>query len=66
MLGAMLESRPGRAGAVHAAAQAVVASLLPSAQAQLADFIAQVVANWDTAQVREVELRVGRTCNMCG
>ena len=36
-------------------------SLLPAAQAQLADFIAQVVASWDSATVTEkLELRVGK------
>jgi uncharacterized membrane-anchored protein YjiN (DUF445 family) len=36
-------------------------TLLPSAQAQLSDFISGVVANWDAATVTEkIELRVGR------
>ncbi len=43
------------------AAERVVATLLPSAQAQLADFIGDVVASWDAATVTDkLELRVGR------
>ena len=35
--------------------------MLPSAQAQIADFIGDVVAHWDAAQITDrVELRVGR------
>ena len=60
-LGAMLEADPAARERVHAAAQAVVASLLPSAQARLAEFIGQVVANWDTGTIVErLELRVGK------
>src|SRR6185312_4059971 len=46
-VGAMLEADPAARACVHAAVEAVAASLLPSAQARLAEFIAQVVANWD-------------------
>ena len=36
-------------------------SVLPSAQASLSGFIAEVVGNWDTATlVDRIELRVGR------
>ena len=43
------------------AAEAVVLSLLPAAQTRLADFIAQVVAGWDTETIIErLELRVGK------
>jgi uncharacterized membrane-anchored protein YjiN (DUF445 family) len=60
-LGAMLENDPAARERVHAWAQAAVAGLLPSAQERLADFIAQVVANWDTATIVErLELRVGK------
>lgn len=46
---------------LNAAAENVLMTLMPSAQAQLADFIAGVVQNWDTATVVEkLELRVGR------
>jgi uncharacterized membrane-anchored protein YjiN (DUF445 family) len=60
-LGAMLEADPAARERVHTAVQAVVASLLPSAQARLSDFIAQVVAHWDTKTIVErLELRVGK------
>ena len=46
---------------LNAAAESVLMTLMPSAQTQLADFIAGVVQNWDTATVVEkLELRVGR------
>ena len=60
-LGAMLEADPAARARLHAAVQAVVASLLPTAQTRLSDFIAQVVANWDTNTIVErLELRVGK------
>jgi uncharacterized membrane-anchored protein YjiN (DUF445 family) len=60
-VGAMLEADPAARQRVHDAVEAVVASLLPSAQTRLADFIAQVVANWDTDTIVErLELRVGK------
>jgi uncharacterized membrane-anchored protein YjiN (DUF445 family) len=60
-LGAMLEADPAARARLHTAVQAVVASLLPSAQTRLSDFIAQVVANWDTGTIVErLELRVGK------
>ena len=60
-LGTMLETDPAARARVHSGAQAAVASLLPSAQARLSDFIAQVVANWDSATIVErLELRVGK------
>ena len=60
-LGAMLEADPAARERVHAAAQAVVASLLPSAQVRVAEFIGQVVANWDAGTiVRRLELSVGK------
>ena len=35
--------------------------MLPSAQAQIADFVGDVVAGWDAKQITDrVELRVGR------
>ncbi|HYZ32473.1 MAG TPA: DUF445 domain-containing protein, partial [Crenalkalicoccus sp.] len=46
---------------LNRAAEAVLIAFLPSARAQLADFIAGVVRGWDTAEITEkVELRVGR------
>ena len=60
-LGAMLEADPAARERVHAAAQAVVASLLPTAQVRLAEFIGQVVANWDAGTIVErLELSVGK------
>jgi uncharacterized membrane-anchored protein YjiN (DUF445 family) len=39
----------------------VMRTLLPTAQVRMADFIAQVVASWDTATIVErLELRVGK------
>ena len=46
---------------VNGAAESVLITLLPSAQAQLSGFIAGVVASWDARTVAEkIELRVGR------
>jgi uncharacterized membrane-anchored protein YjiN (DUF445 family) len=60
-LGAMLEADPAARDRVHAGVEAVVLSLLPAAQARLADFIAQVVAGWDTETIVErLELRIGK------
>ena len=60
-LGAMLEADPAARDRVHATAQAVVASLLPTAQVRVAEFIGQVVANWDAGTiVRRLELSVGK------
>ena len=61
-LGAMLEADPAaHASACMSRLEAVVGSLLPAAQTRLSDFIAQVVANWDTDTIVErLELRVGK------
>jgi uncharacterized membrane-anchored protein YjiN (DUF445 family) len=60
-LGAMLEADPAARERVHTAVEGIVGSLLPSAQARLSEFIAGVVANWDTATIVErLELRVGK------
>jgi uncharacterized membrane-anchored protein YjiN (DUF445 family) len=60
-LGAMLEADPAARERVHVAVEGVIASLLPAAQARLSEFIAGVVANWDTATIVErLELRVGK------
>jgi uncharacterized membrane-anchored protein YjiN (DUF445 family) len=46
---------------LNRAVEGVLITLLPSAQSQLSDFIAGVVANWDAQTVAEkIELRVGR------
>jgi uncharacterized membrane-anchored protein YjiN (DUF445 family) len=60
-LGTMLAEDPAARERLNRAAERVVLALLPSARAQLADFIAAVVRGWDTATVTEkIELRVGR------
>ena len=60
-LGAVLEDDSGARGRVQAAAEGIIATLLPSAQAQLATFIGDVVAGWDADTVTDkLELRVGR------
>jgi uncharacterized membrane-anchored protein YjiN (DUF445 family) len=60
-VGAMLETDPAARARVHAGVEAVIASLLPTAQSRLSDFIAQVVTNWDSETIVErLELRVGK------
>jgi uncharacterized membrane-anchored protein YjiN (DUF445 family) len=59
--GAMLEADPAARERVHVAVEAVVGSLLPTAQMRLSEFISQVIANWDTDTIVErLELRVGK------
>ncbi len=59
--GSLLEQDPAARARLNRAAEGLIAAVLPAARAQLAGFIAQVVAGWDTAQVTEkIELRVGR------
>jgi len=69
---ALLESALANAGSflaedetararLNGAVERTLATLLPSAQLRLADFIAGVIKGWDTAQVTEkIELRVGK------
>ena len=60
-LATVLAADPEVRGRLQRAAEAVVASLLPSARTQLAEFIAHVVAGWDTDTITDrIELRVGR------
>ncbi|HBK06772.1 MAG TPA: DUF445 domain-containing protein [Acetobacteraceae bacterium] len=60
-LGAILEADPAARARLQSAAEGIIRSLLPTAQVRIADFIGQVVANWDTATVVDrLELRVGR------
>jgi uncharacterized membrane-anchored protein YjiN (DUF445 family) len=60
-LGALLENDPAARAGVEHAIEGLVATLLPSAQIQLADFIAGVVGGWDAATVTErLELHVGK------
>jgi uncharacterized membrane-anchored protein YjiN (DUF445 family) len=59
--GTLLAEDQGARERLNRAAEGVLMTLLPSAQAQLSDFIAGVVTNWDAATVTEkIELRVGR------
>lgn len=59
--GTLLAEDPAARERLNRATEGVLMTLLPSAQAQISDFIASVVANWDAATVAEkIELRVGR------
>lgn len=59
--GAFLAEDEAARAKLNAAVERTLATLLPSAQARLADFIAGVVRGWDTAEVTEkIELRVGK------
>jgi uncharacterized membrane-anchored protein YjiN (DUF445 family) len=60
-LGAILEADPTARARLQTAAEGVIRSLLPTAQVRIAEFIGQVVANWDTATIVDrLELRVGK------
>lgn len=60
-LGAILETDPAARARLEGAVEGIVRTLLPSAQSRIAEFIGQVVANWDTATIVDrLELRVGR------
>ncbi len=60
-LGLVLAEDPTARARISSAAGAVVARLLPAAQAEIAGFIARVVGNWDAATITDkLELRVGR------
>jgi uncharacterized membrane-anchored protein YjiN (DUF445 family) len=60
-VGTLLAEDPAARARLNHGVQRVLVRLMPAARAQLAAFIAQVVAGWDTAQVTEkIELRVGR------
>ena len=60
-LGALLEADPGARAGVERATEGIVATLLPSMQAQLSEFIAGVVGGWDTATITDrLELHIGK------
>ena len=60
-LGRFLESDEAARARLQAAAETVITRLMPSAQAPLANFVADVVGRWDADQiVDKLELRVGR------
>ena len=60
-LGGFLAEDKGARARLQRATEGVVATLLPSAQAQLSDFIADVVAHWDADTITDkLELRIGK------
>jgi len=60
-LGALIETDPAARRRIQDTAEGVVRTMLPAAQTRVAEFIAQVVGNWDTRTITEkVELRVGK------
>ena len=60
-LGDMLADDPVAHARVQRTAERLVTRLLPAAQTQVADFIQNVISNWDTATLTDrLELRVGR------
>ena len=60
-LGRMLEHDPQVRERVQTATEGIVGGLLPAAQAQLSDFIAGVIAGWDTDTITDrLELSVGK------
>jgi uncharacterized membrane-anchored protein YjiN (DUF445 family) len=60
-LGTILENDPVARARLQTAVESILATVLPSAQLRLAEFIAQVVANWDTETIVDrLELRIGR------
>ncbi len=59
--GGLLAADPGARARLQTAAEGIIGRLLPAAQAQLSDFIAEAVTGWDTATIVDrIELRVGR------
>jgi uncharacterized membrane-anchored protein YjiN (DUF445 family) len=59
-LGTLLETDPAARARVQRAAEGILVSFLPAAQAKVSGFIASVVGNWDAATITEkLELRVG-------
>jgi uncharacterized membrane-anchored protein YjiN (DUF445 family) len=59
--GALLESDPAARARLQGAVEGIIGRLMPSAQMQVSDFIATVVAGWDTETITErLELRVGK------
>ena len=60
-LGTLLQTDEAVRARIQGAAEGIVMSVLPSAQASLSSFIGDVVANWDTETlVDRIELRVGK------
>ncbi len=60
-LGTLIDTDPAVRARLQSAVEGIVIRLLPSAQASLAGFIADVVASWDADTIVDrLELRVGR------
>ena len=60
-LGEMLAADPAARAGVQRAAEGIVGTLMPSAQAKVAEFIGGVVGGWDAGTITEkIELRVGK------
>ena len=60
-LGHLLQTDEAVRTRLQTAAEGIILSILPTAQASLAGFIGDVVANWDSATIVDrLELRVGR------
>jgi uncharacterized membrane-anchored protein YjiN (DUF445 family) len=60
-LGEMVATDEPTRARLQRTAERIAAGLLPAAQVQIADFIAQVVGGWDTATITDrLELRVGK------
>ena len=60
-LGEMLATDPAASARLQRTAERLVVRLLPVAQTQIASFVGDVVASWDTVTlVDRIELRVGR------
>ncbi len=60
-LGAILEADPGARMRLQTAVEGIVRTLMPAGQIQIAEFIGQVVSNWDTATIVDrLELRIGK------
>ena len=60
-LGAILEADPIARLRLQSAAEGIIRTLLPTAQLRIAEFIGQVVANWDTETIVDrLELRIGK------
>jgi uncharacterized membrane-anchored protein YjiN (DUF445 family) len=57
----VLENDTGVRAGMEQAIEGVIATLLPSAQAQIADFIASVIGGWNAAYITDrLELHVGK------
>nr|WP_294514658.1 DUF445 domain-containing protein [uncultured Rhodopila sp.] len=60
-LGTILEEDPTARARLQVAVEKIIASLLPAAQTRISEFIAQVVANWDSDTITDrLELRIGK------